>query len=84
MLLLPQDNFARNSDNGAFEEQYKKLLAEIQQIYDTAKEFHGKVCSSSSSSLHPCSACALASSILCQTAVHVVFKHPDVQHISQH
>jgi hypothetical protein len=40
-----QDNFEANSDNGAFEAQYKRLLEEIQQIYESAKEFHGKVCS---------------------------------------
>jgi hypothetical protein len=28
---------------GAFESQYKGLLSEIQQIYQEAKEFHGKV-----------------------------------------
>jgi hypothetical protein len=38
-----QENFEANSDNGAFEAQYRKLLAEIQQIYESAKEFHGKV-----------------------------------------
>jgi hypothetical protein len=38
-----QESFEANSDNGAFEAQYKRLLEEIQQIYDTAKEFHGKV-----------------------------------------
>eukprot|EP00877_Chromochloris_zofingiensis_P015214 jgi/Chrzof1/9947/Cz04g21210.t1 len=36
------DNFERNSDNGAFEAQYRNLLVDIQQIYDNAKEFHGK------------------------------------------
>ncbi|GBF89160.1 flagellar associated protein [Raphidocelis subcapitata] len=34
--------FERNSDNGAFEEQYKRLLDEIQSIYEGAKEFHQK------------------------------------------
>jgi hypothetical protein len=38
-----QENFEANSDNGAFEAQYRKLLVEIQQIYESAKEFHGKV-----------------------------------------
>ncbi|KAI8476434.1 MAG: flagellar associated protein [Monoraphidium minutum] len=33
-------NFERNSDNGAFEEQYRRLVAEITTIYDGAKEFH--------------------------------------------
>jgi len=43
-----QENFEANSDNGAFEAQYRRLLEEIQQIYESAKEFHGKVgrCSS--------------------------------------
>mmetsp|Transcript_31206 Transcript_31206/g.69401 ORF Transcript_31206/g.69401 Transcript_31206/m.69401 type:complete len:160 (-) Transcript_31206:513-992(-) len=35
-------NFESNQDNGAFEAQYKKLLAEMQQIYVGAKEFHSK------------------------------------------
>ncbi len=35
-----QANFERNSDNGAFEEQYRKLCDQIQTIYDGAKEFH--------------------------------------------
>lgn len=35
-------NFEANKDNGAFEAQYKKLLSDIQEIYGTAKEFHGK------------------------------------------
>ncbi len=29
-------------DNGSFEQQYKQLLDQIQQIYNGAKEFHGK------------------------------------------
>jgi hypothetical protein len=29
---------------GAFEDQYKKLVNDIEGIYSTAKEFHGKVC----------------------------------------
>ncbi|KIZ06246.1 flagellar associated protein [Monoraphidium neglectum] len=33
-------NFERNSDNGAFEEQYKRLVGEISTIYEGAKEFH--------------------------------------------
>jgi hypothetical protein len=37
---LPQANFERNSDNGAFEEQYKRLVGEISTIYEGAKEFH--------------------------------------------
>lgn len=41
--LILQENFEANSDNGAFEAQYKRLLEEIQQIYESAKEFHGKV-----------------------------------------
>ncbi|WIA08791.1 hypothetical protein OEZ85_008213 [Tetradesmus obliquus] len=36
------ENFEANSDNGAFEAQYRGLLEEIQQIYESAKEFHGK------------------------------------------
>lgn len=39
-----QENFEASKDDGAFEAQYKKLLEEIQQIYDSAKEFHSKVC----------------------------------------
>jgi hypothetical protein len=35
-------HFEANKDNGAFESQYKKLLSDIQEIYGTAKEFHGK------------------------------------------
>lgn len=35
-----QANFERNSDNGAFEEQYRRLVEEISSIYADAKEFH--------------------------------------------
>ena len=35
-------NFESNKSDGAFEAQYKKLLSDIQEIYGTAKEFHGK------------------------------------------
>jgi hypothetical protein len=38
-----QANFERDQESGAFEVQYKKLVDEIQVIYDNAKEFHGKV-----------------------------------------
>lgn len=38
-----QESFEANKDDGAFEAQYKKLLEEIQQIYESAKEFHSKV-----------------------------------------
>lgn len=34
--------FTANQDNGSFEQQYKQLLDQIQQIYNGAKEFHGK------------------------------------------
>jgi hypothetical protein len=39
-----QDNFEASKDDGAFEAQYKRLLEGIQQIYESAKEFHSKVC----------------------------------------
>lgn len=38
-----QAGFESQSEQGAFEDQYKKLLEEIQQIYEQAKEFHSKV-----------------------------------------
>lgn len=38
-----QANFEKNDDSGAVEAQYKKLLLEIQGIYNNAKEFHSKV-----------------------------------------
>jgi len=38
-----QEHFEASKDDGAFEAQYKKLLEEIQQIYESAKEFHSKV-----------------------------------------
>jgi hypothetical protein len=38
-----QENFEASKGDGAFEAQYKKLLEEIQQIYESAKEFHSKV-----------------------------------------
>jgi hypothetical protein len=37
-----QDNFERNSENGAFEEQYRRLAGQISSIYEGAKEFHQK------------------------------------------
>jgi hypothetical protein len=37
------DSFEANKDNGAFEAQYRRLLEDIQQIYESAKEFHSKV-----------------------------------------
>lgn len=42
-FCLLQDNFEATKDNGAFEAQYRRLLDEIQTIYESAKEFHGKV-----------------------------------------
>uniref|UniRef100_A0A7S0X0T4 Uncharacterized protein n=1 Tax=Chlamydomonas leiostraca TaxID=1034604 RepID=A0A7S0X0T4_9CHLO len=36
------DNFEQNDTAGAFEAQYKKLLDQIQIIYSSAKDFHGK------------------------------------------
>jgi hypothetical protein len=41
--LAVQDNFEASKDDGAFEAHYKRLLEEIQQIYESAKEFHSKV-----------------------------------------
>lgn len=38
-----QENFEKNDDVGAFEAQYKKLLDQIQQIYNSAKDGHAKV-----------------------------------------
>jgi hypothetical protein len=35
-------SFEKNDSSGAFEDKYKQLLAQIEQIYATAKEFHGK------------------------------------------
>ncbi|KAF8072760.1 rpsO [Scenedesmus sp. PABB004] len=35
-------NFEANQDGGAFESQYKRLLEEIQSIYESAKEFHSE------------------------------------------
>lgn len=43
----PQANFERNSHNGAFEEQYRRLVAEIETIYKGAKEFHAAGCAHS-------------------------------------
>lgn len=43
-LQSPQANFERQSDNGAFEEQYKRLVGEIETIYEGAKEFHQHGC----------------------------------------
>ena len=40
----PQANFERNNDTGAFEEQYRRLVAEIEGIYKGAKEFHAHGC----------------------------------------
>jgi len=40
----PKANFERNSENGAFEEQYRQLVAEIEGIYAGAKEFHQHGC----------------------------------------
>jgi hypothetical protein len=37
-----QENFERNSENGAFEEQYRRLVSTISTIYAGAKEFHQK------------------------------------------
>lgn len=41
--MCRQANFEETKEDGAFEAQYRKLLEEIQQIYNSAKEFHGKV-----------------------------------------
>lgn len=37
------ENFEAQKDNGAFEAQYRRLLEDIQAIYEGAKEFHSKV-----------------------------------------
>lgn len=46
----PQASFEKNNaESGAFEDQYKRLMSDIEVIYKNAKEFHGKVGPGSSS-----------------------------------
>lgn len=40
---LVQENFSKQQGDGSFEQAYKQLLVEINDIYEHAKEFHAKV-----------------------------------------